>query len=68
MAQDAEVPSEIEVFSNVALVTDYRFRGVSLSAGDPAIQGGIDIAHSSGFMSAHGVLPSMAALLRRNGA
>lgn len=49
MAQDAEVPGEIEVSGNVALVTDYRFRGVSLSAGDPAIQGGIDIAHSSGF-------------------
>jgi uncharacterized protein (TIGR02001 family) len=49
MAQDTEVPSEIEVSGNAAIVTDYRFRGVSLSAGDPAIQGGIDIAHSSGF-------------------
>ena len=49
LAQDTDVPSEIEVSGNVAVVTDYRFRGVSLSAGDPAIQGGIDIAHSSGF-------------------
>ncbi|WP_427968502.1 TorF family putative porin [Altererythrobacter sp.] len=34
--------------ANVALTTDYRFRGVSLSAGDMAIQGGFDISHSSG--------------------
>ena len=47
-AQDEAEP-DITVSGNVALVTDYRFRGVSLSAGDPAIQGGIDIAHSSGF-------------------
>ncbi|MXO62484.1 TorF family putative porin [Qipengyuania oceanensis] len=49
MAQDTDPPSDIEVSGNVALVTDYRFRGVSLSAGDPAIQGGIDVTHSSGF-------------------
>ncbi|OCC25268.1 hypothetical protein MB02_00900 [Croceicoccus estronivorus] len=48
MAQE-ESTSDITVSGNVALVTDYRFRGVSLSGGDAAIQGGIDIAHSSGF-------------------
>ena len=31
------------------VTTDYRFRGVSLSGGDPAIQGGFDVAHDSGF-------------------
>ena len=41
--------SGFEFSANAALTTDYRFRGVSLSAGDPAIQGGFDIAHSSGF-------------------
>lgn len=41
--------SDITLSANVALVTDYRFRGVSLSGGDPAIQGGFDISHSSGF-------------------
>lgn len=46
LAQDE---SEITVSANVALVTDYRFRGVSYSGGDIAIQGGFDIAHSSGF-------------------
>lgn len=41
--------SGLEISGNVALVSDYRFRGVSFSDGDPALQGGIDIAHSSGF-------------------
>jgi uncharacterized protein (TIGR02001 family) len=36
------------VTGNVSLVTDYRFRGVSLSAGDPAIQGGLTLTHDSG--------------------
>lgn len=49
-AQDEEEDTaEIEISGNVALVSDYRFRGVSFSDGDPALQGGIDIAHSSGF-------------------
>jgi uncharacterized protein (TIGR02001 family) len=34
--------------SNVALVSDYRFRGISQSYDDPAIQGGIDYTHASG--------------------
>lgn len=42
-------PSAVEVSGNVAIVSDYRFRGVSLSGGDPAIQGGIDVTHESGF-------------------
>ena len=46
-AQDAE--SDITISGNAALVSEYRFRGVDLSGGDPAIQGGIDVAHSSGF-------------------
>ena len=51
-AQDAAAPAakpDFTVTGNVALVTDYRFRGVSLSGGDPAIQGGITLSHSSGF-------------------
>ncbi|GIZ52182.1 TorF family putative porin [Noviherbaspirillum aridicola] len=34
---------------NVAVVTDYRFRGISQTFKRPAIQGGFDYAHSSGF-------------------
>ncbi len=41
--------SSIEVSANVALASEYRFRGVDLSDGDLAIQGGFDISHSSGF-------------------
>lgn len=35
--------------ANVALASEYRFRGVDLSGGDIAIQGGLDLTHSSGF-------------------
>ncbi|MCT2399716.1 TorF family putative porin [Novosphingobium mangrovi (ex Huang et al. 2023)] len=49
LAQDAEVPSDITVSANVSLTSDYRFRGVSLSDGDIAIQGGFDVSHESGF-------------------
>lgn len=34
---------------NVALVSDYRFRGIAQTFGKPALQGGIDYSHSSGF-------------------
>lgn len=38
-----------EVEANVALVSDYRFRGVSLSDETAAIQGGFDLGFDSGF-------------------
>lgn len=41
--------SAAEVSGNVALATDYRFRGISQTDRDPAIQGGFDWAHDSGF-------------------
>ena len=44
-AQDGEV----SISGNAAIVTEYRFRGVDLSGGDIAVQGGIDLGHSSGF-------------------
>jgi uncharacterized protein (TIGR02001 family) len=34
---------------NLTLTSDYRFRGISQSFRQPAIQGGIDWAHASGF-------------------
>ncbi len=40
--------SGFELSGNVALVSEYRFRGVDLSGGDIAVQGGVDLAHSSG--------------------
>ncbi len=35
--------------ANVAVVSEYRFRGISMSDKDIAIQGGVDLATSSGF-------------------
>jgi uncharacterized protein (TIGR02001 family) len=34
---------------NIAAVSDYRFRGISQSYRHPAIQGGLDYTHASGF-------------------
>jgi uncharacterized protein (TIGR02001 family) len=34
---------------NVSITSDYVFRGISQTGGDPAIQGGLDYSHSSGF-------------------
>jgi uncharacterized protein (TIGR02001 family) len=48
-AQDETAPpSEISVNASVSLVTDYRFRGLSRSSGDAAIQGGATVSHASG--------------------
>ncbi|ASK88588.1 TorF family putative porin [Sphingorhabdus sp. SMR4y] len=48
-AQEDDSSSAITVSGNAAVTSDYRFRGVSFSDGDIAIQGGIDIGHESGF-------------------
>ena len=44
----AAVAEEDGISGNVALATDYRFRGISQTGRDPAIQGGFDYAHESG--------------------
>lgn len=49
VAEAEEPASPFTVTGSVGLVSDYRFRGVSLSGGDPAIQGGATITHESGF-------------------
>lgn len=43
-----EPPSEIELSANATIATEYRFRGVSLSGGQMAVQAGFDAAHASG--------------------
>lgn len=35
--------------ANVGFTSDYRFRGISQTFKDPAIQGGLDYSHASGF-------------------
>jgi len=40
--------AEIDVSANVALTTDYKFRGISQSDESPALQGGFDIGFENG--------------------
>jgi uncharacterized protein (TIGR02001 family) len=40
--------AEMEISANVALVSEYRFRGISQSDEDIAIQGGFDLAFDNG--------------------
>ncbi len=52
MAQDApaetDAPPAVTISGSAAIASDYRFRGVSQSDQDMAVQGGITIAHDSG--------------------
>lgn len=48
-AQEAAPAGPHSVTGNLNLASDYIFRGISQSLGKPAIQGGLDYAHSSGF-------------------
>ncbi|GMU44523.1 MAG: hypothetical protein IT479_13015 [Xanthomonadales bacterium] len=48
-AQDAEEEESGPLSYNIGIVSDYAFRGVSQTNEGPAIQGGIDYAHDSGF-------------------
>ncbi len=48
---DVSKPSEggdLPISANVALVTDYYFRGISQTDNDGALQGGLDWSHDSG--------------------
>jgi uncharacterized protein (TIGR02001 family) len=47
-AAAAKAEPEYTLSYNVGVVTDYRYRGISQSRLDPALQGGIDFAHKSG--------------------
>jgi uncharacterized protein (TIGR02001 family) len=41
--------AQAQVSGNLGLTNDYRFRGISQSQNAPAVQGGIDYNHKSGF-------------------
>jgi len=45
----APAPATSPITANVTVVNDYRYRGISQSNLQPAIQGGFDYAHESGF-------------------
>jgi len=46
---NAQATSPHTVAGNMSIVSDYRFRGLSQTYLQPAIQGGIDYSHASGF-------------------
>jgi len=48
---DSTSDSEWSVSGNIALTSDYVFRGYTQTDGDPAIQGGFDVGHSSGLFA-----------------
>ena len=48
-AQTAPAAPESTVSYNVGVTTDYRYRGISQSRLQPALQGGVDYADKSGF-------------------
>ncbi|SFB36525.1 TorF family putative porin [Azotobacter beijerinckii] len=39
---------EFSITANATLASEYIFRGISQTKGDPALQGGLDISHQSG--------------------
>lgn len=49
MAEDAPAPAPSPLSFNVGVVSDYLFRGISQTHGDPAVSAGVDYAFSSGF-------------------
>ena len=48
LAAAATTQAETEISGNVALTSDYKFRGISQSNEDIAIQGGFDLGWESG--------------------
>ena len=65
-AADAPPTPEHTLTGNVGLYSQYVFRGLKQTDGDPALQGGFDYAHSSGFYL--GTWASNVSVLRDMGA
>ena len=49
LADETDPPSEFTVSGSAAIVSQYRFRGISQSNNKPAVQASITLAHESGF-------------------
>lgn len=45
----AATAAQAEVTATVGVVSDYNWRGITQTAGDPALQGSVDYAHEGGF-------------------
>ena len=41
--------AEVSLSGNIAVTTDYVWRGMTQNAEDPSVSGGFDLEHSSGF-------------------
>lgn len=50
-AQDAptDAPKDVTITGGLTAITDYRFRGLTQTNDDPALQGTVNVNHSSGF-------------------
>lgn len=49
LALTAGTSAFAQVSYNVGVVSEYRYRGIAQTMGEPAVQGGVDYAHGSGF-------------------
>lgn len=49
LADETSPPGDFTVSGSVAVVSQYRFRGISQSNNRPAVQGSITLSHKSGF-------------------
>lgn len=47
-AQSTQATSPHTLSANVGIVSEYRYRGIGQTDGDPAVQGGFDYGHASG--------------------
>ena len=48
-AQTVAPADDYTITGNVSLINDYRFRGITQTMKKPALQGGFDFSHASGF-------------------
>lgn len=48
-AQGLPLPGGLDLAATAGAVSDYRFRGISRSGEEPAVQGSLEVGHSSGF-------------------
>ncbi|MFZ9162326.1 MAG: TorF family putative porin, partial [Burkholderiaceae bacterium] len=49
VAADKAPEPDFSISGNFGLFSDYRFRGISQTDRAPALQGGFDLTHKSGF-------------------
>ena len=48
--------ADVSLSGNIAITTDYIWRGMTQNAGDPSVSGGFDLEDDSGFTWVYGLL------------